>query len=215
MHRFLPSSPGKVLEIGCGEGTFAESIADAKERWGVEPYPEAAAIARSRLDRALNATFDEAVADLPVRYFDTIVCNDVIEHVPDHDRFLCKIKDLLTDGGSLVGSIPNIRYYRTLFDLVFAKDWRYADAGILDRTHLRFFTEKSLRGTLRAHGFGIEVLRGINGGLTRKAPVSGAAACAAIVVSLGYFRDIWHLQFGFRARLEQDCRGPRPSGAAS
>lgn len=205
MRPFLPARCGKVLEVGCGEGRFSGEIAGGEERWGIEPDAGAAEAARSRLDTVINASFQEALAELPLRHFDTVICNDVIEHMSDHDWFLDIIKSRMTPGGVLVGSLPNVRYYQNLFSLVVAKDWEYKDAGILDRTHLRFFTEKSLRRTLRSHGFRVEEMRGINGGISRRAPISGLAACAAIVLSAGYFSDIRHLQFAFRARIATAC----------
>lgn len=210
MRPFLPARCGKVLEIGCGEAVFSGGIEVATEIWGIEPDAGAAEIARSRLDRVINGTFEDALAELPLRYFDTVICNDVIEHMADHDRFFETIKSHLSRDGVLVGSIPNVRYYRNLFSLVLAKDWEYQDAGVLDRTHLRFFTEKSLRRTLRSHGFRLEEMRGINGGISRQTLCSGIMAYAAIVLSLGYFRDIRHLQFAFRASADADR--PTPAG---
>jgi 2-polyprenyl-3-methyl-5-hydroxy-6-metoxy-1,4-benzoquinol methylase len=214
MRPFLPARCGKVLEIGCGAGRFSGGIADAAEIWGIEPDAGAAEAARSRLGRVINTEFDAALGELPPHYFDTVICNDVIEHMPDHDWFLETIKTVMSPAGVLVGSIPNVRYYRNLFDLVLTKDWEYQDQGILDRTHLRFFTEKSLRRTLRSHGFRIEEMRGINGGISRQAPAKGIVACAAIVLSLGYFRDIRHLQFAFRASVDPD-HPPPPAGVRS
>ncbi|HEX3538476.1 MAG TPA: class I SAM-dependent methyltransferase [Stellaceae bacterium] len=209
MRAFLPARCGKVLEIGCGEGRFSGGIADAAETWGIEPHAGAARAAQSRFHKVINASFEASLAELPPRYFDTVICNDVIEHMPDHDWFLETIKTYMSPSGVLVGSIPNVRYYRNLFDLVLAKDWQYQDQGILDRTHLRFFTEKSLRRTLRAHGFEIAAMRGINGGFSRQALTSGVVACAAIMFSLGYFSDIRYLQFGFRASVGA-ARVPMP-----
>ena len=210
MRPFLPARCGKVLEIGCGEGAFSGSIETAAETWGIEPDAGAAQTARSRLDRVINGTFEEALVELPLRYFDTVICNDVIEHLADHDRFFETVKNHMSRDAVLVGSVPNVRYYRNLFSLVLAKDWEYQDAGILDRTHLRFFTEKSLRRTLHAHGFRVDEMRGINGGISRQALCSGIMAYAAIVLSLGYFRDIRHLQFAFRASADPDR--PAPAG---
>ena len=91
---------------------------------------QAAAAARSRLSHLLDRPFEAAKRDLPRRYFDVIVCNDVIEHMPDHDGSLEDVKELLTDGGALVASIPNVRHYGNLFDVVFGSDWEYRDMGV-------------------------------------------------------------------------------------
>ena len=204
MIRILPEKRQKILEIGCSEGLFSESITDATEKWGVEPSQTAAIIAKSRLTCVINKSFDDAKADLPLKYFDLVICNDVIEHMTDHDEFLSEIKNHIAPGGVIVGSIPNVRFYRNLFNLLFVKDWEYMDSGILDRTHFRFFTEKSLRRSLSSAGFVVEDLRGVNGGLdfgwSKWKLAYSAFATLSIALSLGYFSDIKHMQFAFRAR---------------
>lgn len=203
---FIPARRAAVLEIGCGEGWFAASIPGTQETWGVEPYAPAAAAAKEHLGHVIAAPFEVAAASLPEAHFDVIVCNDVMEHVSDHDKFLEDLKTFISPGGCLVASIPNARYYTNLFELVFAKDWEYRDSGILDRTHLRFFTERSLRRTLAQHGYSIDILRGINGGIKfgwgRWEAMSALAAYGAIGLSLGAFQDIKHMQLAVRASLE-------------
>ncbi len=164
----------------------------------------------ARLHTVIRGTFEEAQPRLPQRYFDVVVCNDVIEHMPDHDSFLDAIKTHMAPNGVLVGSIPNVRHYVNLFDMLVGKDWRYRDIGTMDRTHLRFFTERSLRRSFTQHGYRIEAFRGINSGLQwqgegllKRYPFFGLAA---LVGSLGYYRDIRHLQFGFRIAPLDDHR---------
>jgi len=203
MLSFIPERRRTVLEVGCGLGRFAASIPGVAEAWGVEPNEDAAEVAKGQLYRVIQATFDVARKDLPANYFDVVVCNDVIEHMIDHDQFLEDAKTLLTPGGVLVASIPNVRFYLNLFELVCARDWEYREAGILDRTHLRFFTERSLRRTLDQHGYRIEDLRGINGGLKFERTKWGIATYlfgyGLIALSFGRFRDIAFQQFAVRA----------------
>ena len=149
----IPSDIHKVLEIGCGRGNFKTHFPESVEYWGVEPNNEARTEAEQRFHKVLAGVYDDVKADLPDHYFDLIVCNDVIEHMPDHDAFLEQIKHKLAPGGRLLISIPNVRYFSNIYELLFKKDWQYKDAGILDRTHLRFFTEKSLLRTLEQHHF--------------------------------------------------------------
>jgi len=194
---FLPEHYGPSLEIGCGEGRFSAQLAEGVETWGVEIDANAAAVAANHMSRVLHGRFDEIADQLPDNYFGLVICNDVIEHVADHDTLLETIKRKLVPGGALVASIPNIRHFRFLYELLFKKDWRYRDAGVLDRTHLRFFTEKSLRRTLAEHGFQVELLYGIN----RPSRWRRALKPIAIgVLTLGYFWDIQYQQFGLRAR---------------
>ena len=71
-------------------------------------------------------------------------------------------KELLTRDGVLVASIPNVRFFDNIWQLLFHKDWRYQDAGILDRTHLRFFTKKSVERMILEAGLDVVKLQGIN-----------------------------------------------------
>lgn len=198
---FLPAAYARVLEVGCGAGQFGAQL-NAAEIWGVEPDPVAAAKAAERYHRVLPGLYDAVAAELPEGYFDLIVCNDVIEHVPDHDAFLASLKRKLAPGGSLVGSVPNVRYYKHLADLLFRRDWHYVDAGILDRTHLRFFTERSLRAALGQAGLRIERFAGINSALRKgiRRNLGKALLLGGLwLVSGGRMADLKYLQFGFRA----------------
>jgi 2-polyprenyl-3-methyl-5-hydroxy-6-metoxy-1,4-benzoquinol methylase len=201
----IPPRRNRILEIGCGEGRFLASIPGVDECWGVEPDPRAAALATQRLSQVVQATFETAKEVLPRHYFDVIVCNDVIEHMVDHDLFLESVKSYLSPGGSLIMSIPNVRHYSNLFELVVARDWEYRDVGILDRTHLRFFTERSLRRACLDHGYRIDEFKRINGGIKWGLSVWGVSiwlfAYALIVLSLGKGRDIAFMQFAVRASL--------------
>lgn len=205
MLALIPARRSTVLEVGCGEGRFAASIPGVTETWGVEPDAGAAAIAGRRLSHVLQSTFDAAKEKLPQAYFDVIVCNDVIEHLVDHDQFLEDAKVLLATGGVLVASIPNVRHYLNLFELLVARDWEYREAGILDRTHLRFFTARSLRRTLRQHGYRIDLFRGINGGIrvrwSKWGLMTALFGYLMIALSLGRSRDIIHPQFAVRASI--------------
>lgn len=206
---FLPPSFKRSLEIGCGAAGFSAShLARAEERWGIEPDPGAADIARGRLDRLIQGTYDQAEPSLPDGHFDLVICNDVIEHMPDHDAFLQAIKRKLAPEAWLVGSIPNVRHFTVLAKMLLLKDWPYREDGILDRTHLRFFTERSLRRSFTDNDFAIERLEGIRsiitGGVTGLSPVKNAfvrvAAASLVVLSLGTWSDTQYPQFAFRIR---------------
>jgi len=196
MAELLPSCYAKVLEIGCGEGGFAGSLSPGCEVWGVEMHASSARIASQWLDRVLVGSFEAVQQDLPDGYFDLAICNDVIEHMPDHDAFLDSISSKLKDGGYLVASIPNMRYYYCLRELLLRKEWVYRDQGIMDRTHLRFFTERSIRRTLSEHGFSIEAFRGIN---RLRGAKRVLRAMFFVILTFGYYSDIFFQQFGFRA----------------
>jgi SAM-dependent methyltransferase len=204
MHTLLPDRRGRILEIGCGEGRFSTAIDNVTELWGVEPDPEAAAVAARSMQRVLTGTYETVQTELPNRYFDLVICNDVIEHMTDHDAFLVAIKQKIAPGGVIVGSVPNVRYFKNLLDLLVLKDWHYKDTGILDRTHLRFFTLKSLRRSLIEAGYGIDVLRGINPNLRFQPDLRHLlyVVFGALVIAgtTGHARDIGCMQIAFRAR---------------
>lgn len=171
MMLLLPEQYSKVLEVGCGEGNFRKNLSHENEYWGVEPIEPSARKAKQKLDKVLVGTFNEMVDQIPDDYFDLVICNDVIEHMADHEEFFQSIKKKIKKEGCLVASIPNVRYILNLIELIVKKDWEYKDAGILDRTHMRFFTEKSLKRTIIDSGFEIDQFKGINiyrsGGIKR------------------------------------------------
>lgn len=164
MVRFVPPDTKILLDIGCGEGRFGEAVKRALpgcETWGIEPVPAAAAEAGKRNDKVINGTID-AVDGLPAAHFDVVTMNDVLEHIAESEPVLNSVKRLLRPGGLLILSLPNVRFYLTVRDLVFRKDWEYQDYGILDRTHLRFFTQKSAARLLRDNGYEVLSMQGIN-----------------------------------------------------
>ena len=201
--RFLPSnlSSPRVLEIGCGAGVFRSNFASPQEYWGVEMSADAAALASKCLEKVLVGTYREVCAKLPDNYFDCVVCADVIEHMDDEVWFLQHIKTKMSSNSVLVGSIPNVRYVSNLARLLIQRDWRYVDVGILDRTHQRFFTQKSLQRILQETGWTIEAMHGINPVNVRQASVGQvllSAGLLALTSVLG--SDSRFFQFGFRVR---------------
>ena len=206
MAKFLPQNYKKVLEVGCGEGTFIDNLNIPCEYWGIEPVHEIAKIASGKLHKVLIGLYEDVYEQLPNNYFDLVICNDVIEHMKEHDSFFETIKEKIKEDSFIVGSIPNVRYVKNLYELLIKKDWAYNDAGILDRTHLRFFTEKSLKRTILDHGFLIESFHGINSAIIKSKAIKILIRNTIILIicfgSFGYYKDIQFLQYGFRARYK-------------
>lgn len=200
----LPPRARHVLEVGCGEGRFAGHLRERESYWGVEPSA-AAERAATRLDHVLHGTWDQVAAAVPKAHFDLVVCNDVIEHMIDPDDFLADLRTRLVPGALVVGSVPNVRYLPHLAELLWQRDWRYRDAGILDRTHLRFFTEASLRRLFARHGYEVEFVVGLND-IVALSPWPGRARWLLLQRALELMtarsqRDARWLQIGFRLRL--------------
>ncbi|HBB32231.1 MAG TPA: class I SAM-dependent methyltransferase [Cyanobacteria bacterium UBA8803] len=163
MLRYVPPGSHTILDVGCGSGNFSRLLKKSRpaEVWGVELDKEAAAIAASKLDRVICGAFDSKL-QLPDQSFDCVIFNDVLEHMVDPFSALVYAKTLFRDGGVLVASIPNVRYFVTMWDLLVHRDWKYADWGVLDRTHLRFFTCRSIISTFTDLGYQVKSIEGIN-----------------------------------------------------
>lgn len=160
---FIPLSAQKALDVGCSEGLFGAALKErGMEIWGIEIDGRAAEIARRRFDKVLVGDVSTMLDLLPDRYFDCMIFNDTLEHFVDPYAVLLRAKEKLSKEGVVVCSFPNVRYYPHLKNLLIKKDWKYENAGILDRTHLRFFTGKSIRETFASLGYQIIRMEGIN-----------------------------------------------------
>ena len=192
--------PKRVLEIGSAAGGFRTHFGDV-EYWGVEPVRDVAEASRGRLTHVLVGTYAEVADRIPDDYFDLVVCNDVIEHMPDPAAFLVSVSSKVARGGRLVGSVPNVRYLPVMFGYLFLKDWKYNPAGgVLDDTHLRFFTRKSLVRTLRETGsWQVERVRH----LTQPVHLLAKFLLALVVWPVGL--DVLMGQIGFVARKSSDA----------
>ncbi|MEP6913694.1 MAG: class I SAM-dependent methyltransferase [bacterium] len=162
---FVPSGVGRVLEVGCASGKFGTALKAQRncEVWGIELHPPAAEIAAQSLDKVLVTDVEAGTLTLPSAYFDCVIYNDILEHLRDPWQHLRDIQSHLRPGGHVVASIPNIRHHQVMNDVYFRGEWRYQSAGILDQTHLRFFTKTSIREMFESVGYKVQRLEGING----------------------------------------------------
>ena len=154
MVQFLPPGARRVLDVGCGSGSFGEHLKGEfpeVEVVGVESDSEAAKRASSRLDEVLVGAFPDT---LPTGTFDVVYFNDVLEHMVDPTSAVRAARHLTTH---VVASLPNVRHIDVVRDLVLRGDWTYQDEGVLDRTHLRFFTRKTAVELFERNGY--DVLR--------------------------------------------------------
>jgi 2-polyprenyl-3-methyl-5-hydroxy-6-metoxy-1,4-benzoquinol methylase len=164
MVALCPSDIKTLLDVGCSEGNFAAHIKNTKkiEAWGIEMMTEHGQKAISKLDKVLIGTCESQIEKLPDHFFDVIYFNDVLEHLTDPSAVLKTIKQKLSPKGVIISSIPNMRYHKVLKDLVIKKDFRYANDGVMDNTHLRWFTSKSIQRMYSDCGFEIINHQGIN-----------------------------------------------------
>ena len=193
--RLIIGRPRRILEIGCAAGNFRRNITWDCEYHGVEPV-EAAARKAAEKDMTVHVgTYDQVRDELPDGHFDLVVANDVIEHMADPWAFLKSIRTKLAAGGCVIGSVPNVRYATNIWSLVVRREWAYSDAGVLDRTHLRFFTPKSIARTLRESGYRIDCLK--PSGPDRYALVKKFLAPFAFPFGV----DVLYMQIAFRCTI--------------
>lgn len=200
MLRFVPETAKTILDVGCSVGNFGGMIKAQRsaEVWGVEIDEDAAEIASQKLDKVFNESFDENL-NLPENKFDCIVFNDVLEHMVDPYNALEYAKSLLTKDGVVVASIPNVRFFTNVILLLFHKNWEYVDSGILDRTHLRFFTKRSIESTFTKQNYNIEQITGINPLEETDAHYSRKFKILNFL-TLGHIEDMRWLQFAVVAK---------------
>ena len=171
VQRHLPPG-GAVLDVGCASGGLLAALSDdAGRREGVEVDPVAAAAARGVADAVHVGSVDDV--DLPAGAFDVVVLGDVLEHLVDPARGLVKVLPCLRPGGAVVVSLPNVAHWSVRLGLL-AGRWEYRDSGILDDTHLRFFTWTTGRRLVEDAGLSVverqPIVSGLGAHLGRSLP---------------------------------------------
>jgi 2-polyprenyl-3-methyl-5-hydroxy-6-metoxy-1,4-benzoquinol methylase len=147
----------QVLDIGCGEGFFAKEVIGAGNSVvGIDALHSPKygylfdAYAQANLERGLR----DAQSVLAQRRFGRILLQDVLEHVPDPSTLLTESRRYLAPDGLLLISVPNVANITVRLSLLFGR-FKYTERGILDKTHLRFFTRRTARELLEKAGYAI------------------------------------------------------------
>jgi methionine biosynthesis protein MetW len=154
-----------VLDVGCGFATTSQHIAERGNRvTGIESSAEAVAVARQRVTEVIHADLQQLDA-LGDRRFDVIIFADVLEHLAWPIGVLRGYLDLLKDSGSVIVSLPNVGLWSVRLNLLLGR-FRYEETGVLDHTHLRFFTRRTAREMIEQAGLKV-VRRTYNPGLVR------------------------------------------------
>jgi 2-polyprenyl-3-methyl-5-hydroxy-6-metoxy-1,4-benzoquinol methylase len=145
----------RVLDVGCGFATTGERIQKlGNEVTGIDSSPEIAAVAGKRLSRIVQADledFDAVAATLGDARFDVLIFADVLEHLVWPLSTLRRYLEWLKPDGSVLVSLPNVALWSVRLAHL-AGRWEYGETGVLDRTHLRFFTRKSAKWLLGEAG---------------------------------------------------------------
>ena len=155
---------GKVLDLGCGSGALGQYL--STERGCT---CDGVTLSRAEAEHAHPHYRKVEVADLETvnlpqlftgQQYDAIVCADVLEHLRNPERILQACRALLSPKGRLLISVPNAAYAGLTLDLMHG-EFRYRAEGLLDKTHLRFFTRRSLHRFLQENGWSIDTLQAI------------------------------------------------------
>ncbi len=156
--RLIPPQAENILEVGCAGGMTGKALREKgfKEIIGIEINEEVVQTGRSYYDQLIIGDVEEVHLPFEKEHFDCILYGDVLEHLMDPWQVLKKHHTFLKKGGIIICSIPNIRHYRIIKKLFFNGKWEYTEDGIMDKTHLRFFTLDSIRRMLGEAGFEIK-----------------------------------------------------------
>jgi len=155
----IPDSARCILEVGCAAGMTGRELKRRNGAFvaGIELDADAADAARNVLDDVVQGDIEKM--DLPYSdaSFDCILFADVLEHLVDPLSTLVKVRRLLKKGGTIVASIPNVQFHGVVHQLI-EGNWTYQKEGILDETHLRFFTHKEIVKLFSQAGYSIEAV---------------------------------------------------------
>ncbi|MBI5890598.1 MAG: class I SAM-dependent methyltransferase [Nitrosomonadales bacterium] len=152
---------GRFLDIGCGKGMLGAFLKQrfAAKVTGIEIFQEYADEAAKYLDEVLCGNIEELNLTAYKNQFDHVIFSDSLEHLLDPKSALMKARGMLRADGALLLAIPNVRNFRVTLPLIFLGRFEYQDEGLLDRTHLRFFTRSSITNLLQKCGFEVESVK--------------------------------------------------------
>lgn len=189
----LPANANaRILEIGCAGGeTGALALLERKcgAYHGVEMYQEAAEMAKARLTEVLVGDIERLDPPWNSETFDALILSEVLEHLADPWAALRKLLPTLKTGGLVFASSPNISHYSVIARLL-RGEWTLTDFGLMDRTHLRWFTPKAYREMFESCGYCVDAVQE-HRPLTRKARTVNA-------MSFGRFKHLFMGQIDLR-----------------
>jgi 2-polyprenyl-3-methyl-5-hydroxy-6-metoxy-1,4-benzoquinol methylase len=197
LEMLTPATGLRILELGAGHGATlraAKALGIAAYAVGIDLVaPAGGEAGEPEIDRFIQGNVEDPALELPPEEFDAVLCGDVLEHLIDPWQVVARLAGCLRSGGVFLSSIPNVRNHRVLRAVVLGGDFRYADAGLLDRTHLRFFCRRNIRDLFEQAGLAVEAMEANMGAY-------GIRHKALDALTLGLLHDLFVFQFRTRAR---------------
>lgn len=157
------SEGSTVLDVGCASGYLGHYLVMNKRCrvWGIEPDAASFTEAQDKgYEIIVPMGVEDGLADSRIRQlkFDYIIAADILEHLVDPESALKKLRDQLAADGKIIVSLPNVAHYSIRWLLLWGK-WEMQDGGILDRTHLKFYTFKTAQLLLEKGGWSFTSMR--------------------------------------------------------
>jgi len=155
IYKIIPNNK-KILDVGCNTGNLGEKLIKNKncEVWGIDYSKRVVGIAKKRLNKAIFFDIESYKIPFKNEKFDIIIFGDILEHLRYPEDILKKYSQLLNEDGLIIASIPNVASIKVRLKLLFG-NWNYKLGGILDKTHLRFFTKKTIKELFENSGYKI------------------------------------------------------------
>jgi 2-polyprenyl-3-methyl-5-hydroxy-6-metoxy-1,4-benzoquinol methylase len=198
--RFVDDLPrntaARWLEVGCGGGnTAAYAMAEGKCGWccGVELCSGPAAEAAIKLQQVIVGDIEKLTLDLPTASFDILILSEVLEHLSDPASVLKKLRGLMKPGAIVMAGSPNV-CHASVVRMLLKGDWDYQREGIMDATHLRWFSPRSYRALFEKAGYIVDHVGPANT-LHWKARLINK-------LSLKKFEHLFHSQIYLRAHCD-------------
>lgn len=183
----VTTGPHVILDLGCGSGAVGRKLLEsgkASKMIGVEIFPSAAKEASKYYAKVHEG--DIEAMSLPYgQQFDYVLCGDILEHLKDPYSVVARIPGWLKNDGHFICSVPNVRHWRVLREVICQGEWKYREAGIMDQTHLRFFTRRSCFRMLQEAGFTVK---------KHQMLISGRRYIALNALTCGLFQEFFGSQ---------------------
>jgi 2-polyprenyl-3-methyl-5-hydroxy-6-metoxy-1,4-benzoquinol methylase len=152
----IARSPLKILDVGCSSGYLGEYLKTLGHHVvGIDITSEAIDVAKNYLDEAYNEYLDVFLNKNPNRKFDVVIFGDVLEHITNSEEMLLLVQNHLEINGKIISSIPNVSHMAVRCMLLEGR-WEYAELGLLDKDHVRFFTKPSIMKLFESTGMKVD-----------------------------------------------------------